>query len=900
MRVDASDYRADAILRDGCSIRIRALRKDDTDLLLDYFSHLTERSVYYRFFGSDTRLSEKELARFTGLDFVNDVALVATLREEDREHIIGVVRYSAGYKAGRQKGRAEIVIAIADRQQRRGVGTVLMEHITPIAHANGITEFEADILGEDNPILQLLTAGRFKVNRSEQSGILHVSVATDETEEIHEARHRRERHAAALSLRPILNPGSVAVVGASRQAGTIGAALLSNLKRCGFKGPVYPINPKATEIDGLPAFPSVSAVGAPVDMALIAVPASLVEDAIHDCARAGVRGVVIITSGFGEISKEGREAERRLRDLCRASGMRMVGPNCMGVLNTDPEISMNGIFVPPWPPAGNIGMLSQSGALGYVILDRIEELNIGLSTFVSVGNKVDVSGNDLLAYWSEDPRTEVIVLYLESFGNPRKFARVAPEVARRKPVVAVKAGRSAAGTRAASSHSASLASLDVAVDALFEQAGVIRTATLEELMDVAVLLSTQPVPPGPRVGVISNGGGPGILLADACEARGLKLPELDPGTVHSLRQVLPSMAGLANPVDMIASATAEHYSAAIECVGRDPNIDSLIVIYLPPQLHDPEEVAAAICEAAGKVPLDKPVLTVFMSSRGAPQRLSSGPRGRLPSYSFPENAAIALAAAERYSRWRDRPEGRCLSLEPFAQAAVRAVIDRVVTRDDKPAWLGPRDLATVLRAAGVAFAPTEEVSVGHAPAASERMGYPLVLKIQAPGVLHKSDVGGVVLGLNSPQEVAEATSRLCRKMKAIGISLERVLLQREIEGGIEALVGVTTDPTFGPLLVCGLGGVLVELIKDVSFRLTPVTDVDAVEMVSRLRSARLLEGYRGSPPGDHDALIDVILRVSALVELVPELRELDLNPVKVLPPGQGAVVVDGRMRVGRA
>jgi len=774
-----------------------------------------------------------------------------------------------------------------------------MEHITPIARANGIEEFEADIPGENNPALQLLAAGSVKLNRSVEAGVFHVSFATDETREAREARHRRERRAAALSVRPILNPRSVALVGASRQPGTIGAALLANLKRCGFTGPIYPINPKAKEVDGLPAYPTVCAVGSPVDMALVAVPASMVEDTIHDCARAGVRGVVIVTSGFGELSQEGREAERRLRDLCRASGMRMVGPNCMGVLNTDPATSMNAVFVPPWPPAGNIGMLSQSGALGYVILDRIEALNIGLSTFISVGNKVDVSGNDLLAYWSEDPRTDVIVLYLESFGNPRKFARVAPEVARRKPIVAVKSGRSAAGTRAATSHSASLANLDVAVDALFEQAGVIRTSTLEELMDVAVLLANQPVPSGPRVGVISNGGGPGILLADACEARGLKLPELAPDTVEALRQVLPKMAGLANPVDMIASATAAHYASAIECVGKDPNIDSLIVIYLPPHLHDPAEVASAICEASGKVPLEKPVLTVFMSSRGVPAPLSSGPRGRLPSYSFPENAAIALAAAERYSRWRNRPPGRCLSLEPFAQAAIRAVIDRIVARNEMPVWLEPRDVATILRAAGIEFAAAEEVRVQDAAPASERMGFPLVLKIQTPKALHKSDVGGVVLGLHSRDEVAEATDQLIQKMEAAGITLEQVLLQREVKGGIEALVGVTTDPTFGPLLVCGLGGVLVELTRDVSFRLTPVSDVDATEMLSRLRSARLLEGYRGSPAGDRGALIDVILRISALVELVPELRELDLNPVKVLRPGEGAIVVDGRMRVGR-
>ena len=720
-----------------------------------------------------------------------------------------------------------------------------------------------------------------------------------ETEEVHQSRRRSERHAAARSIQPILNPRSVALVGASRQPGTIGAALLANLKRCAFTGPIYPINPKAAEIDGLTAYPAVSAVGAPIDMALIAVPAPMVESAVRDCARAGVRGVVIVSSGFGELSQEGREIEKRLRDFCRASGMRMVGPNCMGVLNTDPAISMNAVFVPPWPPAGNIGLLSQSGALGYVILDRIEALKIGLSTFISVGNKVDVSGNDLLAYWAEDPRTDVIVLYLESFGNPREFARVAPEVACRKPIVAMKSGRSAAGTRAATSHSASLANLDVAVDALFEQAGVIRASTLEELMDVAVLLANQPVPAGPRVGVISNGGGPGILLADACEARGLTLPELAPGTVEALHQMLPKMAGLANPIDMIASATAAHYAGAIELVGNDPGIDSLIVIYLPPHLHDPAEVASAISEAAGKVPLEKPVLTVLMSSRGVPMPENAGIRGRLPSYSFPENAAVALAAAERYSRWRTRPAGRCLSLTPSAQAAIRGVIDRVVANHGKPVWLEPDDLATVLRAAGIEFAATEEAHVRDAASVSERLGYPLVLKIQAPEVLHKSDVGGVVLGLRSKDEVAESTDRLVRKMKSAGITVERVLLQREVKGGIEALVGVTADPTFGPLLVCGLGGVLVELIKDVSFRLTPVSDVDAAEMLSKLRSARLLDGYRGNPAGDRAALIDVILRVSALVELVPELHELDLNPVKVLPPGEGAIVVDGRLRVGR-
>ncbi|HYV58182.1 MAG TPA: acetate--CoA ligase family protein, partial [Candidatus Nitrosopolaris sp.] len=388
-------------------------------------------------------------------------------------------------------------------------------------------------------------------------------------------------------------------------------------------------------------------------------------------------------------------------------------------------------------------------------------------------------------------------------------------------------------------------------------------------------------------------------LADACEAHGLTLPSLAPETVTALRAVLPPQAGLTNPVDLIASATPAQYTRAIELVGCDANVDALVVIYVPPMVTDPEEIARAIAQGAGTVPAGKPVLSVFISSKGAPPLLSAGPRGRLPAYSYPENAAIALAAAEWYGRWRVRPRGRPFELGRLEESAIRAVIDRVLAQADGPTWLAPRDLATVLRAAGIDFAATEEVPPGEAVQTAERLGYPLVAKAIAPEVLHKSDVGGVILGLDSAAAVATAVDTLVARMRAIGAHLDGILLQREVTGGIEALVGVTTDPTFGPLLVCGLGGVLVELLRDVAFHLTPVSDVDATEMIGKLRSAPLLDGYRGQPPGDKDALVAVILRVSALVEVVPELRELDLNPVKVLAPGRGAVVVDGRLRVGR-
>jgi len=442
--IDARHYAAEVVLRDGGSIHVRAVRPDDKQRLVEHFQRLSQRSVYYRFFGVKKRLTDQELARFTEPDFVRHVGLVATLGIGDDEHIVGVGRYIAGDE--RQPQRAEMAFAITDDHQRRGIGTALLEHLAPLARANGITEFEADTLGENNQMLAVFAASGFVVRRSVESGIVHLSFPTAETERFLQASFDRERLAAAQSVRSFLNPRSVAVVGASRDAGSIGATLLANLQGAGFSGPIYPINPHVTEIGGLRAYPRVSAIGAPVDLAVIAVPAPVVESVVTDCAHAGVRGVVIISAGFAEASAAGRVAQQHLTQVVRGSGMRMIGPNCMGVLNTDPAVSLNATFAPHWPPAGGIGMLSQSGALGLAILDYVRTLNLGISTFVSVGNKADVSGNDLLSYWAEDPHTKVIVLYLESFGNPRKFARIAPDVARRKPIIAVKSGRSAAGT----------------------------------------------------------------------------------------------------------------------------------------------------------------------------------------------------------------------------------------------------------------------------------------------------------------------------------------------------------------------------------------------------------------------------------------------------------------------
>lgn len=895
MPLDARHYDTTVILRDGTSIRVRAIRPDDKQRLLDHFNSLSERSVYFRFFSAKKRLTDEELVRFTEPDFVTHVALVATLLEQNHERIIGVGRYIV--PPGGSPHRAEVAFAVADRYQGRGVGTALLEHLASIARELGVTEFEANVLGENNQMLEVFARSGFRVARTVEGGIVHVCFPTAETPDYRTAAESRERQAVAQSIRPFFYPRAVAVVGASNRPNTVGNALVKNLKECGFRGPIYPVNPRHEFVEGLPAYPTVRQIGAAVDLALIAVPAAAVEEVVADCAAAGVRAVVVLSAGFGESGPAGRERELRLRQLVRNSGMRMVGPNCLGLLNTDPEVSLNATFAPTFPPRGNISMLSQSGALGLAILDTVSTLGVGIATFVSVGNKADVSGNDLLCYWFEDPSTQVILLYLESFGNPRKFARIAPVVAREKPIVAMKSGRSAAGTRAAASHSAALASLDVAVDALFEQAGVMRTSTLEEMFDVAALLSTQPVPPGGRVGVVTNAGGPGILLADACEAEGLTLPELTEATRAKLREFLPLQASLTNPVDIIASATPEQFERALELVGSDPQIDAVVAIYIPLFVTQVDETAAAIARAAARIPAHKPVLNVFLSSRGIPSALAQGARGPLPSFRFPEDAARALGKAWRYRRWRERPRGQELHLDRFAESAIRAVVDRVLAQATEAVWVEEHDTALILRAAGIRVATGETVPCEEAVEAAERLGYPLVMKAQVPGLLHKSDVGGVILNLFAPEQVAAALEEMREQLGRHGYKLERVLLQRQIMGGHEAMVGVVTDPTFGPLLVCGLGGVLVELLRDVRIRLTPVTDVDAREMVESLRTAPILDGYRGMPRGDKEALVQLVQRVSAVVEAIPELRELDLNPVKVLEPGEGVVVVDARMRL---
>jgi acetyl coenzyme A synthetase (ADP forming)-like protein len=724
------------------------------------------------------------------------------------------------------------------------------------------------------------------------------------------ARAAAYRGSGLHGLDAILRPRSIAVIGASRERGTIGAELFHNLIAHDFAGAVYPVNPRAPVVQSVRAYSDLSQLPGPVDLALVAVPAAQVLEAVRACGAHGVQGVVVISAGFKEVGDEGAARERELVEVVRAHGMRLVGPNCLGVVNTEPAVRLDATFAPVFPPPGKVAFSSQSGALGLAILETATQLNLGISHFVSIGNKADVSSNDLIEYWERDPGTAVILLYLESFGNPRRFTRIARRVARRKPIVIVKSGRTRAGVRAAMSHTGSLAGTDKAVDALCVQSGVIRTDTIEELFDVAMLVAHQPIPRGRRVGIVTNAGGPGIMASDACESHGLEVPELGPETLEGLLAFLPREAGVRNPVDMIASARPESFERAVRLVAGDPGIDAVLVIYVPPIVTLPEEVAQAIVrgaaaagrEAAARGVPAKPVLACFMGSHGVPDALRSLSESDVPSYTFPESAAIALARVADYGVWLAKPEGRLPELDGIdgsrADEAIAAALQRAAP--GAPAWLRPAEVRALLGAYGIA-SPEQAVAADAdtAAAAARRIGFPVAVKLVSDAVTHKSDVGGVVLGLDDEAGVRAAFEGIAARVRAAGRArdMQGVVVQAMVRDGIEAIVGVTHDPSFGPMLMFGLGGTHVELLKDVVFRLPPITDLDAAEMVRAPRGFPLLQSYRGGPAADIAALEMLLLRVSQLVGDHPEIVEMDLNPIKALAPGRGCRVVDARIAV---
>jgi acetyl coenzyme A synthetase (ADP forming)-like protein len=870
------EYSTDVVLRDGSTLHLRPVRSDDDRRLLDLFHRMSEQSLYYRFM-SVPRIDLDKCASFTQIDDEKQFTLVG--------ECAGMLGAIAGYyRCDDTPDRAEVAFAIVDALHGRGIGTRLLERLAEIARERGIRAFDAFVLGENRRMMEVFLESGFAVSQELDSGVFHVSLSIEPTAEYQARAADRSQKAAAASMRPFFEPRVVAVIGANRERGRIGSEVLRNLRETGFTGTVVPVHPGVAEIDGLKTYRRVTDVPLAIDLAIIVVPAARVLEVVDDCIAKGVKALVIISSGFGETGGAGKELESALVDRIRRAGIRLIGPNCMGIINTDDRIKLNATFSPVSPPDGRVAFSTQSGALGVAILDYVCALNLGISSFASIGNKADVSGNDLIQYWAEDPRTDVILLYLESFGNPRKFGEIARRVGRRKPIVAVKAGRSTAGAKAASSHTGARATSDALVDMLLRQAGVIRTHTLEELFDVAVLLANQPVPAGRRVAILTNAGGPAILAADACAANGLDLPALRAETVEALRSFLPPAASAVNPVDMIASAGADDYLRAIKLLLADPNVDSLLVIFIPPLLTAAEQVAAAITEAAeGSA---KPVLATFMGEHGS-IRLS-----RVPSYMFPESAAVALARATQYGDWVRRPPSEPPVMPGFDRDNARAIVASAL--DSGGGWMSPPEAQALMKACGIDVPDaTFARSADEAARAASAIGFPVVLKAIGSSLLHKTDVGGVRLGLGSEQSVREAFADL-----SLGLAdrLDGVLVQRMVRGGVEMVIGALNDASFGPVVMAGTGGIFVELVGDTVFRMCPIADPDAAEMINEMKGRTLLRGYRGAPPVDESALRAMLLRVSQLADACPEIQEMDINPVIVLPAG--AVAADVRVRIG--
>ena len=867
----------DVILRDGSTLRLRAPDHEDASALSAFFERLSDHSRYLRFHGirhADAALVE----HFLDPDWVDRGALIGLLAEATGgERVVALAEYARL----RDPAVAEVAFTVADDFQGRGAAPRLLEQLAARAGEAGIESFVAEVLPQNAPMLAVFRDAGFEESRTLGGGEVEVRFPIASTERFRARVEERDHVAVAASLKPFFAPASVAVIGVSKRRGSIGGELFRNIIAADFAGAVYPVNRAGEAVAGVRAYRGIEEIPDAVDLAVICVPGGQVLESASQALQKGVPALCVISAGFAEVGAEGRERQDQLLALVRAHGARLVGPNCLGI--AVPALGLNATFAPRALPPGRIAFSSQSGALGLALLEKASERGLGFSAFVSIGNKADVSSNDLLEWWEEDESTDVVVLYLESFGNPQKFARVAGRVARRKPILALKAGTSRAGARAASSHTAALAGSDAAVEALFRSAGVLRARNLEELVDLATLLSSQPLPKGRRVAVLTNAGGLGILCADACDAAGLELPELAQETLHALGALLPSEASIANPVDLLGSATGATYAQVLPHLLRDPGIDGLIVLFVPPVVAGAEEVAAAIREALDREPTGKPVLAVVVSADGTPKSLREAD-SPVATFSYPESAAGALGIAAARAEWLRRPSGTVPVVEGIESAVARRVVDSTLAAVDD-AWLDPAATRALLAAYGVPLVPElVAANADEAVSAAAALRLPVVLKTATAGV-HKTESGGVALNLETEDDVRAAAER-------IGGPL---IVQPMIRGGTELLAGLVQDPVFGPLVAFGPGGVLAELIDGAGFRIAPLTDVDAEELVHAGKTGQLVRGFRGAPAADAPALVRLLLRLSRLAVDIPEIAELDLNPVLALP--EGCVAVDARIRL---
>lgn len=859
-------WAADVLASDGRAVRLRPMTPADGEKLVEFHTNLSERTRYLRYFGPYPTMSAKDVAHFTTVNYTSRVALLMELGDK----IIAVGSYEGLENVGDGKS-AEVAFVVADNHQGRGLGPILLEHLAGAAAENGLDRFVAEVLAENRHMVSVFREAGYQVKRSYDGGVVHLEFDIDPTEALLSVRNARERAAEARSVRNVLSPKSVAVIGASADPSKVGHAVLTNLLGAGFTGPIYPVNDEHRSVRGVRAYASVREIPDDLDLAVIAVPARAMDQVLDDCLAKGVKALVIVSSGFSDSGPEGLEQERRLVHAARAHGMRVVGPNALGVANTDSAIGLNSTLAPVLPGRGRIGFFCQSGALGIQILDGAAKRRLGLSTFVSAGNRGDVSGNDVLQYWDTDPDTDVVLLYLESFGNPRKFSRIARRVARGKPIVAVKSGRHAVPPALAATG---VEIDDATVRALFEQSGVVQVDSIAQLFDCAGLLAYQPLPAGPRVAVVGNSTALGILSADAVRSEGLEVGA---------------------PVDLGATASPEEFGAAVRDALASDAVDSVLVVFVPPIAVAAEPYATALRDAA--LGAAKPILTTFLAEEGLSEMLSvqgedGNPQwGSVPSYPGPERAALSLARAWRYAAWRQLPISPMSRPEGIDEKAAKALVDGWLSEVGER-WLAEDEVTALLGCYGIKVIPYLDVDgVDAAIAAAEQIGYPVAVKARDEDWRRRPDLVGVRLDLWSPDAVRSAVEALA---ELTGSSA--VMVQTMADKGVNCVLAVQDDPSFGSVISFGLAGVISSLLGDRAYRVLPVTEDEARALIDAPKAAPLLQGYGPGDPVDREALVDLVHRVSSLIDDIPEVRDLDCDPILVA--AAGASVIEARVRIG--
>jgi acyl-CoA synthetase (NDP forming)/GNAT superfamily N-acetyltransferase len=882
MSIHAKDS-AYALLSDGTTIEIRAARPDDFDAVRDMHAKMSPDNLYLRFFSMSPLAAEQEALRICREPAPDHAALLAVLDGE----VVGCGTYE---RADVGSGSAEVAFTVADDMHHRGIGMLLLEHLVSLARGRGFRAFTAETLSDNAAMLRVFADAGLQAQRSLVDGVYDLTFPLPANEAdaalgtYRDTVAERERSADVASLRPVMMPASVAVIGVSRRPGSVGRAILQNIITGGFSGPVYPVNPGAAEMDGIQCLPSAAALPDQVDLAVIAAPAEAVLGIAEECGRRGVKALVVIAAGLSG------PARAELLGICRRHGMRMVGPASFGVAN--PGICLDATFAARHPVAGTVGLALQStGGTGFMLLEHLSRLGVGISSLVSLGDKDDVSGTDMLQWWESDEVTKLAVLYLESIGNPPKFARTARGVGRTMPVLTVAVGRSVAGRRLAGARAAKTATTLVTRQALFEQAGVIAAANLGELLDTAALLASQPVPAGGRVGVVSNTRGAAVLAADACGDAGLQVASLAGDTQRALRDMLGREALVTGPVDTTVLVTPSRFRRCLELVGADPGVDAVLALTTTTAGGDlvPEVAAARL-----PVPIAAAVLDQIEVVRLLPSPVEGSPP--VPAYAYAESAVRALGHAALYGTWRATPPGRVPDLEGLRQAQASELVASILASPPRGGWLALDPTVELLGCYGVPLADSIGVITEDAAcAAAARFGGPVALRADVPGLVRTSEAGDVLTGLHGADEVRRGFRSL---MELFGGRLAGVIVQPVITGGVEVRISVLHEQVVGPLVLFGLGGVADDVLAGRAARLAPLTDADADDLIRSTQAAPRLLGHRGSPAADLAALRDMLLRVSRMADDLPQIAELELSPVIARPDGVQAV--DGRIRLQAA